>query len=76
MNEDKILVEGKVLESSRGIFRVELENNHVITGYLSGKMKKYKIKVIIGDKVSIELSPYDLERGRIIKREKSYRRIA
>lgn len=70
MSEDKLEVEGVVIESSKGIFRVKLENEHVVIGHLSGKMKMYKIRVLPGDTVTIELSPYDLNRGRIVRREK------
>ena len=70
MSEDKLEVEGTVIESSKGIFRVQLENDHVVIGHLSGKMKMYKIRVLPGDTVTIELSPYDLNRGRIVRREK------
>jgi len=70
LSEDKLEVEGVVLESSKGIFRVKLENDHVVIGHLSGKMKMYKIRVLPGDTVTIELSPYDLKRGRIVRREK------
>ena len=70
MSEDKLEVEGIVLESSKGILRVKLENDHVVIGHLSGKMKMYKIRVLPGDTVTIELSPYDLKRGRIVRREK------
>ena len=70
MSEDKLEVEGTVVESSKGIFRVKLENDHIVTGHLSGKMKMYKIRVLPGDTVTIELSPYDLKRGRIVRREK------
>ena len=70
MSEDKLEVEGTVIESSKGIFRVKLENDHIVIGHLSGKMKMYKIRVLHGDTVTIELSPYDLKRGRIVRREK------
>ena len=70
MSEDKLEVEGTVIESSKGIFRVKLEIDHVVIGHLSGKMKMYKIRVLPGDTVTIELSPYDLNRGRIVRREK------
>ena len=70
MSEDKLEVEGTVIESSKGIFRVKLENDHIVIGHLSGKMKMYKIPVLPGDTVTIELSPYDLKRGRIVRREK------
>ena len=70
MSEEKLEVEGTVIESSKGIFRVKLEYDHVVIGHLSGKMKMYKIRVLPGDTVTIELSPYDLNRGRIVRREK------
>lgn len=76
MQEEKLIIKGTVLDSSRGVFQVQLENQHIIKSYLSGKMKKYKIRVLKGDKVSIECSPYDLERGRIVEREKVKRRSA
>ncbi len=69
--EEPIVVEGKVLEAlPNAMFRVELENGHVILAYVSGKMRMYFIRIIRGDKVTMELSPYDLNRGRIIRREK------
>tara|TARA_B100001750_G_scaffold248240_1_gene277671 strand:+ start:2113 stop:2328 length:216 start_codon:yes stop_codon:yes gene_type:complete len=50
---------------SNAMFRVELENGHIITAHISGKMRKYYIKLLPGDKVKLELSPYDLSKGRI-----------
>ena len=70
MREDKLELKGTVLESSKGIFRVKLENDHVVIGYLSGKMKMYKIRVLPGDSVTVEISPYDLSKGRITRRER------
>ena len=70
MSEDKLEFKGTVIDSSNGIFRVKLENDHLVIGHLSGKMKMYKIRVLPGDSVTVELSPYDLERGRIVQREK------
>ncbi len=67
---EKLVFEGTVIDSSKGVFRVKLENDHVIIGHLSGKMKMYKIRVLPGDTVKVELSPYDLTRGRIVQREK------
>ena len=52
------------------MFRVKLENGHVITAHISGKMRKHYIRILMGDKVTIEMSPYDLTRGRIIYRSK------
>ena len=63
-------MKGVVVDSSKGVFRVKLENDHIIKAHLSGKMKMYKIRVLAGDMVTVELSPYDLSEGRIIQREK------
>ena len=69
--EDAIQVEGKVLETlPNAMFRVELENGHKVLAHISGKMRMHFIKILPGDKVTLELSPYDLSRGRIIFREK------
>ena len=63
--------DGTILEAlSNAMFRVELENGHVITAHISGKMRMHYIKILTGDKVKIEMSPYDLTRGRIIFRYK------
>jgi len=51
-------------------FRVDLENGHVITAHISGKMRKHYIRILTGDKVTVELTPYDLTKGRIIYRER------
>jgi len=68
--EDAIQVEGKVLETlPNAMFRVELENGHKVLAHISGKMRMHFIKILPGDKVTVELSPYDLSRGRIIFRE-------
>ena len=53
---------------SNAMFRVELENGHIITAHISGKMRKYYIKLLPGDKVKLEMSPYDLTKGRITYR--------
>lgn len=67
--KDTIIVEGTVEESlSNGNFRVKLANGNVILAYLSGKMRINSIKVIVGDPVQLEMSPYDLTRGRISRR--------
>jgi translation initiation factor IF-1 len=69
--EDKIDVEGTVIEALPGTqFRVRLDNGHEILAYLSGKMRKYYIRILLGDRVRVELSPYDLTRGRIVYRYK------
>ena len=65
--EDKIDVEGTVIEALPATqFRVRLDNGHEILAYLSGKMRKYYIRILLGDRVRVELSPYDLTRGRIV----------
>lgn len=69
--EEKIEAEGKVTEALPGTqFRVELDNGHEILAYLSGKMRKYYIRILLGDRVKVEISPYDLNRGRIVYRYK------
>jgi len=69
--EDAIEVEGTVIETlPNAMFRVELENGHRVLAHISGKMRLHFIKILPGDKVTVELSPYDLSRGRIIYREK------
>jgi translation initiation factor IF-1 len=69
--EEAITVEGKVVETlPNAMFRVELENGHRVLAHISGKMRMHFIKILVGDKVSLELSPYDLSRGRIIYRGK------
>jgi translation initiation factor IF-1 len=69
--EDVIQVEGKVLEPlPNAMFKVALENGHVVLAHISGKMRMHFIKILPGDRVSLELSPYDLTRGRITYRHK------
>ena len=61
--------EGTIIEAlSNAMFRVELENGHIITAHISGKMRKYYIKLLPGDKVKLEMSPYDLTKARITYR--------
>ena len=63
--------DGTIIEAlSNAMFRVELENGHIVTAHISGKMRMHFIKILSGDKVKVELSPYDLTRGRIIYRYK------
>ncbi|MFQ5615164.1 MAG: translation initiation factor IF-1 [Anaerolineales bacterium] len=70
-SEEKIQLEGTVIEALPGTqFRVELDNNHEVLAYLSGKMRKYYIRILLGDRVRVEISPYDLTRGRIVYRFK------
>jgi translation initiation factor IF-1 len=69
--EDVIEVGGTVIETlPNAMFRVELENGHRVLAHISGKMRMHFIKILPGDKVTVELSPYDLNRGRIIYRAK------
>ena len=69
--DDKIEVEGTVVEALPNTqFTVELENKHRILAYLSGKMRKFYIRILLGDKVRVEMSTYDPARGRIIYRHK------
>jgi translation initiation factor IF-1 len=69
--EEAIKVEGVVLETlPNAMFKVELENKHLVLAHISGKMRMHFIKILPGDKVTVELSPYDLSRGRITYRSK------
>jgi len=69
--EEKIEVTGKILESlPSAMFRVEIEGGHVILAHICGKMRMHYIKILPGDRVKVELSPYDLTRGRITYRDK------
>ena len=70
-DEGKIQVEGTVIEALPGTqFKVRLDNDHEVLAYLSGKMRKYYIHILLGDRVRVEMSPYDLSRGRIVYRHK------
>ncbi|MDR2492758.1 MAG: translation initiation factor IF-1 [Coriobacteriales bacterium] len=69
--EDAIELEGTVIEPlPNAMFKVELENGHVVLAHISGKMRMHYIRILPGDKVTVELSPYDLKRGRITYRYK------
>ncbi len=69
--EDKIVVEGTIVEALPATqFKVKLDTGHEVLAYLSGKMRKYYIRILLGDRVRLELSPYDLTRGRIVYRHK------
>jgi len=69
--EEPITVDGKVLETlPNAMFRVELPNGHKVLAHVSGKMRMNFIRILPGDTVTLELSPYDLSRGRIVRREK------
>jgi translation initiation factor IF-1 len=67
--EEKIEVEGEVLQAfPSGMFKVALDNGHETLGYTAGKMRRYRIRINPGDRIKLELSPYDLGRGRIVFR--------
>ncbi|QCI18856.1 translation initiation factor IF-1 [Buchnera aphidicola] len=69
--EDNIEMQGTVIDTlPNTMFRVELENKHIITAHISGKMRKNYIRILTGDKVTVELTPYDLTKGRIIFRSR------
>jgi translation initiation factor IF-1 len=69
--EEAIEVEGSVIEPlPNAMFKVELDNGHIVLAHISGKMRKYYIRILPGDRVTVELSPYDLSRGRITYRAK------
>ena len=67
--EEKLEMEGEVVEALRNrMFRIRLDNGHETLGYTAGKMRRYRIRIFLGDRVKVELSPYDLNRGRIVYR--------
>jgi translation initiation factor IF-1 len=71
VKESTLELEGEVTEALRnGMFRIDLDNGHQTIGYVAGKMRRYRIRIMLGDRVKIELSPYDLNRGRIVYRYK------
>jgi translation initiation factor IF-1 len=73
VKEEKIEVNGEVIEALRsGTYRVALEGNgHEVLAYTAGKMRKFRIRIVVGDQVRVELSPYDLTRGRIVFRQRN-----
>jgi translation initiation factor IF-1 len=69
--EEKIEMEGEVLEAlGSGMFRVALDNGHELIAYTAGKMRRYRIRMAPGDRVSVQVSPYDISRGRIVYRHR------
>ena len=69
--EENIEMEGTVVDTlPNTMFRVELENGHVVTAHISGKMRKHYIRILTGDKVTVQLTPYDLSKGRIVFRSR------
>lgn len=68
--EDTIKLEGLVIDVlPNATFKVELENGHTILSYIAGKMRQHEIRIIMGDRVEVEMTPYDLSRGRIVRRK-------
>ena len=71
VKEEKVEVEGEVTESLRnGLFRIALDNGHETIGYAAGRMRRYRIRIMLGDRVKVQLSAYDLNRGCIVYRYK------
>lgn len=71
MKEEVLEFKGKIIELlPNATFRVELENGHIIIAYTSGKMRKNRIRILIGDEVTVEMTPYDLTKGRVTHRHK------
>ena len=69
--EETIQMQGEIVETlPNATFRVKLENGHIVLGHISGKMRMHYIRILPGDKVTVEVSPYDLSRGRIVFRAK------
>jgi translation initiation factor IF-1 len=69
--EETLQMQGEIIETlPNATFRVKLENGHVVLGHISGKMRMHYIRILPGDKVTVELTPYDLSRGRIVFRAK------
>jgi translation initiation factor IF-1 len=67
--EEKIELDGEIVEAfPNGQFKIALENGHETLGYTAGKMRRFRIRILPGDKIKVELSPYDLSRGRIVYR--------
>ena len=68
---DQIEMDGTIVETlPNTMFRVELDNGHIITAHISGKMRKHNIRILTGDRVTVEMTPYDLSKGRITYRER------
>ena len=69
--EDVIQMSGEVIEVlGNSMFKVKLENDHEVTAYIGGKLRKFSIKIILGDRVDVEMTPYDLSKARIVYRQK------
>lgn len=75
--EEAIEMEGVVIESlPNTTFKVKLENDHIVNAHISGRMRKNYIKILTGDKVTVQLTPYDLTKGRIVYREKNSKKFS
>ena len=71
VSDDLIRVDGVVKElMSNGIYKVEIQNGHIVMAHIRGKMRMFNIRIMVGDKVTLEMSPYDLSKGRIVFRNK------
>ena len=69
--EDKVELEGEVTEAlPNAMFKVKLDNDHEVLGHVAGKMRRFRIRILPGDRVRVEMSPYDLSRARIVYRHK------
>ena len=69
--EEKVEFEGEVLEAlPNAMFKIKLDNDHEVLGHVAGKMRRYRIRILPGDRVRVEVSPYDLHRGRIVYRHR------
>ena len=69
--EDQIIIDGTVIETlPNTMFRVELDNKHIVLAHISGRMRKNYIRILTGDRVKVELTPYDLTKGRIVFRDR------
>jgi translation initiation factor IF-1 len=70
--EEKLVLDGEVVEAFRsGMYRIALENGHEALGYTAGKMRRHRIRILLGDRIKLEFSPYDLTRGRIVYRHRA-----
>jgi len=70
VDRDRIELDGEVIEASKSIFKIKVTENHLVTASLSGKVRMNSVKILVGDRVKVEVSPYDMSRGRIIFRYK------
>jgi translation initiation factor IF-1 len=71
VERERMELDGEVIEANKGIFRVKINENLTVTASLSGRIRMNSVKILVGDKVKVEVSPYDMSRGRIIYRNKN-----